>query len=50
MSRRLVTSATTEAAWARALYEAWRRYGETPIYREVAAELGDPLAVEVRCA
>lgn len=35
-----------QAAWAKALYEAWCRYGETPIWDELVAERGNPLAVE----
>jgi hypothetical protein len=34
-----------EAAWAKALYEAWVRYEETPIYNAVVAELGNPRPV-----
>lgn len=35
-----------QAEWARALYEALCRYQDTPLFAEVAAEMGNPLAVE----
>lgn len=41
----LAQSAATETAWAKALYEAWVRYEETPIYAAVCAELGTPAPV-----
>lgn len=34
-----------QSAWAYALYDAWCRYGETPIFDALAAEMGNPLAV-----
>lgn len=41
----LVASASREQAWAKALYDGWAKYGATPIFDAVCAELGNPLAV-----
>lgn len=40
------TDELLQAAWAKALYEAWARHGETPLFDALAAEMGNPLAVE----
>ena len=49
-AKSLATSARHEEEWARALYEALLRYEPSPIYDQTAAELGDVLSVEWRCA
>lgn len=41
----LRTSATTEAEWARALYQALLRVEPTPIYEQVVREYGRPVLV-----
>ncbi len=43
----LKKSAATETAWAKALYEALRRYEPTPLYDEVCREFGRPTLVAV---
>lgn len=46
MTATLPESATTETPWTRARYELWRLTEPTPIYHEVAAELGYPGVTE----
>lgn len=43
------TDAATETAWARALYLAWVRHGQTPIFEQLCDEWGhNPISVQTR--